>query len=128
MLLKNYLKYFALSITAYAFLGIIFFAYLIYTHNLHFLNNANFLRFDARLYQDIKDNGYHEKWLCAFFPAFPYFWRFSDFSAIGISIVNGAVFIAGISAIASVYKIEWKQHLFFLTVPSFIFMFVPYTE
>ncbi|MDO8998416.1 MAG: hypothetical protein Q7W45_01525 [Bacteroidota bacterium] len=95
---------------------------------MSFLNEANFLRFDANLYLDIKNNGYRDEWLCAFFPAFPYFWKLLNVSAIGISIVNAVIFILSFSAIATLYKIEWKRQLFLLSIPSFIFMFVPYTE
>ncbi len=126
--LKIYLKHLCISISFYFILALVFFIYLINKNSLHFLNDSNFLRFDANLYLDIKNNGYHENWLCAFFPGFPYLWKILNTSAIGISIVNAVIFIFSISSIAMLYNIEWKRQLFLLSIPSLMFMFVPYTE
>jgi hypothetical protein len=128
MTLKHYLKHLGLSIFFYLILALVFFIYLFNKNSLSFLNEANFLRFDANLYLDIKNNGYHDNWLCAFFPAFPFLWKLLNTSAIGISIVNAVIFIFSFSAIAMLYKMEWKRQLFLLSIPSFVFMFVPYTE
>lgn len=128
MFFKQYLKYLGLSIFIYLVLALFFCVFLFQKNSLYFLDTFHFLRFDAILYDDIKTNGYHQSWLCAFFPAFPYLWKFLNLSAIGISLVNALIFSFSFSAIAFVYKMKWKQQLFFLTIPSFIFMFVPYTE
>ena len=128
MIVKNYLKHLGLSFLFYVILAIIFFIYLLNKNSLIFLNETHFLRFDSILYQDIKNNGYHDDWLCAFFPAFPYFWKLLNASTIGISIINSLIFIFSFSALVLVYKMDWKRHLFFLSMPSLVFMFVPYTE
>ncbi len=128
MILKNYFKHVLISVICYFLLALVFCFYLIKLNNLSYLSEFHFLRFDAILYQDIKNNGYNHDWLCAFFPAFPFFWRILNISAIGISVVNSAIFILSISAISTLYKLSLKNQLFFLTIPSLVFMFVPYTE
>lgn len=128
MISKQYLKHLGLTAFFYLILVFIFCIYLFYKGNLNFIDNSHFLRFDARLYQDIKDNGYYDSWLCAFFPAFPFLWKIVNFSGIGISILNSLIFIFCISSLSNTYKIDWKRQLFFLSIPSFAFMFVPYTE
>jgi hypothetical protein len=128
MYLSKYFKHLAISAALYAVLIFVFIIYLISEKNLSLLAPNNFLRFDAVLYEDIKNNGYHVSWLCAFFPAFPFIWAFLNASIIGISLINSIIFILSSSAISSFYNLDWKKQVFFLTIPSLIFMFVPYTE
>jgi len=128
MILKQYLKHLSLSLLFYLILAILFFIYLLNKNNFSLLNEVHFLRFDALLYEIIKNKSYHENWLCAFFPAFPFFWKLLNVSAIGISILNALIFIFSFSAIAQLFKMDWRRQLFFLSIPSLMFMFVPYTE
>lgn len=128
MYIKQYFKHLGISLVLYAGLTLIFIAYLVYQNNLSLLAENNLLRFDSVLYMTIKNNGYYVNWLCAFFPAFPFMWAFLNVSAIGISFINAIIFILSSSAISSIYKLDWKKQFFFLTVPSLVFMFVPYTE
>jgi hypothetical protein len=125
---NKYLKYLGISVVFYALLASVFLIYLFYNNSFNILTESNLLHFDAALYEKIKINGYYEDWLCAFFPAFPFTWKLLNFSALGITILNSIIFIFSISALSMTYKFDWKQHLFFLSIPSIIFMFLPYTE
>jgi hypothetical protein len=128
MLLKQYLKHLSISFILYLVLGMVFYFYLKAKDELHFLDNFHLLRFDAIHYESIKNNGYQDSWLCAFFPAFPYLWKLINCSAALISLFNSILYILSASAISLYYKLDWKRQLFFLTIPSLVFMFVPYTE
>jgi len=125
---KNYLKYLGLSISFFLFLALLLFFYLKSKSSLHLISESNFLNFDAKLYFEIKNNGYNQNWLCAFFPGFPYFWKLLNTSAIGISFLNSLLFVLSFSYISLIYKLNMSRHLFLLSIPSLLFMFVPYTE
>ncbi len=128
MQIKEFGKYLLLSFAFYFILALVLFIYLSQKGSLVLLSEQNLLQFDAELYSKIKTEGYSDFWLCAFFPAFPYLWKILSVSTIGISIVNSIIFIVSSSALAYTYKLNWKRQLFFLSIPSLIFMFVPYTE
>ncbi len=128
MVFRQYLKHLSTSLLFYLILGFSFFIYIAITGNLNLISGGNFLHFDAILYFQIKNNGYNQEWLCAFFPAFPFFWKLLDLSTIGISILNGLIFILSFSLITLTYNMDRKKHFFFQSIPSLIFMLVPYTE
>lgn len=128
MFLKQYSKHLVTSLAFYIFLAFIFCIYLTGKTNSDVFTQFHFLRFDAILYQDIKNNGYYQNWLCAFFPAFPFLWKWMNVSPTGIAVFNTVLFLFSSSLLAFHYKLEWKRQVFFLSIPSLIFMFVPYTE
>lgn len=128
MVLKHYLKYFGICLIFYLFLFVCFFLFATIKGNLNLFSQNSLLQFDAVLYQKIKNSGYQENWLCAFFPAFPFLWKLLNLSILGISVFNSLIFCISVSAIAYLYKLNLVQQLFFLSIPSLIFMFVPYSE
>lgn len=128
MLLTKYLKNLGLSFIFYSIIGFVFYINLLKNGNLSLISDINLLHFDAKLYQEIKNHGYHSEWLCAFFPAFPFLWDLLDLSPFSISILNSFLFLFSFSAISTSYSLNWKVHFFLLSIPSFMFMFVPYTE
>jgi len=95
-------------------------------------DNQTLLKWDSIWYDDLRANGYSflvgKMCNLAFFPAYPYLWRISGLQAIGISIVNSAVFLLSFTRIVVITKLPLNYCLFLLTIPSFIFFFLPYSE
>src|SRR5690554_6421744 len=95
-------------------------------------NNTNLLNWDAKWYFSIKDSGYEfiENSMCnlAFFPLFPLVWDVLDVSPTHISIFNSLVFFI---SFIFFYRKEYTNllsFLFILSIPSFIFFALPYSE
>ncbi len=74
-----------------------------------------------RFQQDLKSN-------VAFFPLFPYVWKALHLNGLGISLFNVLVFYLGFGILAYHYRIAPRYYLLYLSVPVFMFMYVPYTE
>lgn len=95
-------------------------------------DNYNLLRNDADWYYKITEIGYHYQpetiGNTAFFPFFPFFWKFTGLSPLAISVVNLLLFCAALSLLHIVYKFSLFNLLFICTIPSFIFFMVPYSE
>jgi hypothetical protein len=125
---KEYLKYLNRNFLFYLAIAIILVIFSWLTDDIYALQNIDLLHFDAILYFDIRNHGYHSQWLCAFFPGFPFFWKFINVNAIGIATVNAIVFILSVSALAAAFKPNLKRQLLSISIPSLIFMFVPYSE
>lgn len=85
------------------------------------------ISFDAVHYQQIANSGY-EGLNIAFFPLFPMFWEYLGFTAVGISIFNGVLFLVSHLFLSTTYKWNNFQHILTLVLPSGIFFFVPYSE
>lgn len=128
MLSNSFFKHLLVSFTFYLVLLFSLFVYLMYIQKVNVLNENNLLRFDALLYFQVNINGYKQDWLCAFFPGFPLLWKALNLSTLGISIFNSILFIISFSLLAHILNFNIYHHLFFASIPSFIFMFVPYTE
>ncbi|WP_153848780.1 hypothetical protein [Sphingobacterium sp. 18053] len=95
-------------------------------------DNYNLLRNDADWYYKITEIGYYYQPKAigntAFFPFFPFFWKFTGLSSLGISVINLLLFCAALSLLNQVYKFTLFNLLFICTIPSFIFFIVPYSE
>lgn len=91
------------------------------------LKEPNFLNWDAEHYSWIRENGY-KGFRVAFFPFLPLIWKLLHVNGIGISIVNGIIFISSIYFLSREFKFKSTELLLFLTFPSGIFYFLPYTE
>lgn len=98
---------------------------LFYIPNL--LNEAHFLNWDAEHYFWIKENGY-EGFRVAFFPFFPLLWRMLSCSIFGIVLVNALVFLISFYFIVKSLNTSTFETLLYLSIPSCIFFFLPYTE
>jgi hypothetical protein len=87
---------------------------------------------DVRLYWDIAKRGYswHEDGQSnvAFFPAFPYIWRYTFANVYGISGLNVLFFVAGALLLARAMSLNSKELMLALSMPSLMFMYVPYSE
>jgi len=97
-----------------------------------FPTESNVLNWDAEWFNSIRLGGYEfkAKEICnlAFFPLFPYFWKWTWLNGIGISILNYVIFMF---AIAYLLKHKELHYLFLLCVfstASFIFFALPYSE
>jgi hypothetical protein len=87
-----------------------------------------FLNWDAGHYHTIKEEGYHG-FRVAFFPLFPMIWRFLSLGTFGISIFNALVFFTSFVALLRNLHIRRTEYvLLYLTVPCFIFFYLPFTE
>lgn len=103
------------------------FLFLFGASGLELIAEGGLLNWDAEHYQAIALNGY-DKLRTAFFPYFPLFWKYSGLGAIGISAINGLIFIGGFSVLAHSYKLSLVQTLLLAAVPTFVFFFFPYSE
>jgi hypothetical protein len=63
-----------------------------------------------------------------FFSSIPILLEFIMYFCYRYFYYNFIIYVFSASAIAFAYKMEWKRQLFFISIPSLIFMFVPYTE
>jgi hypothetical protein len=90
--------------------------------------STNFLNWDAEHYNYIKENGYLG-FRVAFFPLFPLVWRFLSVGEFGIVIVNAIVFLLSFYILIEKLNIKRAEEiLLYLSIPSFIFFFLPYSE
>jgi len=125
---KFFLSKLYISILFYVSLLIVFVLFLFFTNQAHLLFQGNLLHWDAIHYFNISKDGYNEEYLTAFFPLFPLVWKMFSFSALAVSVFNAIVFSISIATITYHYKINFKEHLLLLSIPSLFFMFIPYTE
>jgi len=92
----------------------------------------SFYRNDVRFYAGIKNSGYnyvdYTGTNIAFFPGFPYLWRFTGLGIYGIIVLNILMFYSGFVLIAKQFVFSKKEILLFLSLPSLCFMYVPYSE
>lgn len=103
------------------------------------LSNENFLNWDASIFKCISERSYTPEEKCygkvraAFFPLFPFLWKFTHLSPMGIAGLNYLLFILSISILTilfikgSNYK---KASLFaiLITLPTAIIFYIPYSE
>ena len=91
------------------------------------LSEVHFLNWDAQHYFSIK-NGNYSDFRTAFFPFFPLFWKISGFSIIGITLINSLIYLLSLFWLSKVFHFTSIQLLLFLSIPSAIFYYLPYTE
>jgi hypothetical protein len=96
--------------------------------------------FDSQHYQIMKEHGYQandtqtksfiEKYgtNTAFFPGFPYLWRYLKLNTWGISLLNFAFFLTGLFLLIRNFDLSRREVLLFLSLPSQFFFYVPYSE
>lgn len=110
-------------------------AYAVLYHNSYIAQlpgNETLDNWDAGWYQAIKTKGiiYTEGTACTagFFPTLSYIWAFLGLSAVGMSIFNLLVSLAGIYILYGVFRPAFRDLLLVLAMPSMFFLYVPYTE
>lgn len=90
-------------------------------------NENNFIHWDAGHYYFIRNQGY-EGLRVAFFPLFPFIWKFLSVGAYGAVLLNGFIFCTSFYFLAKMLKLGVLESLLYLTIPSSIFHFLPFTE
>lgn len=95
-------------------------------------DNVNLTLWDADWYDSVHSGGYYyseeAQSNSAFFPLFPYLWRLTHLSPIGISVFNFLLFCASLILLARAFDIPRDLSLLFVSFPSSIFFMLPYTE
>jgi hypothetical protein len=64
----------------------------------------------------------------AFFPAFPYLWRYLHLNAWQISAFNLLLLFISVIWLCHVFKIDNRAVFLFLSLPSQFFFYIPYSE
>jgi hypothetical protein len=95
-------------------------------------SNDNLLVWDAVWYQQIAREGYSYSDVrtssVAFFPLFPYFWRYTHLGLLGITLVNAGLFLGAFAWLAHQLALPRRWQLLGLSTPMLVFMWMPYTE
>ena len=91
------------------------------------LSESTLTHWDALHYTAIRDRGY-AGYESAFFPLFPYTWHLLQASATSIALLNWSVFSIGMALLATAFEARRSELLLLLSVPSLMFMYLPYTE
>ncbi|GIV43407.1 MAG: hypothetical protein KatS3mg035_0530 [Bacteroidia bacterium] len=86
-----------------------------------------FLQFDAVHYYKIVHLGYNHK-RSAFFPLFPWIWKILGGKLAPGLIINNFIFSVSFAIINQVFYWNIMQKILFLSIPSSIFYFLPYSE
>jgi hypothetical protein len=92
----------------------------------------NIIAWDANWYQDIVNYG-SRYWAetnssAGFFILFPLLWKLLGLNGWTVSFFNLLLFSTGFAIFNSLYKVDLRTKLLWLTIPSFYFAWVPYTE
>ncbi len=92
----------------------------------------NISQWDTGWYSSIVKDGYSyiENAQCniAFFPLFPYLWKFTQLSVIGMSILNYIFLCIGFTLLYRAFNLSTKELFILLSTPSLFFCYVPYSE
>jgi hypothetical protein len=91
------------------------------------LTQSAFSNWDAEHYLYIRLHGYDEM-RTAFFPLFPFLWRLLDVSPIVMGLLNLALFAVSFAALAWQFRWPWRMQQLLLSVPSLVFMALPFSE
>jgi len=93
---------------------------------------SNYLNWDAEWYLSIVLEGYsyigNSTCNLAFFPVFPYLWKFSLLNEVGISIINFFLFVTSLNLLLYKVNNSVTQIIYFLSLPSMFFFAIPYSE
>lgn len=98
----------------------------------HMPDNGNVSWFDAGWYRSIRDLGYvyypDKQSNVAFFPLFPLIWRFLHLNNIRMGLVNWFICLFSMLLLKRSLRLQNREALLFLSLPSMLFMYLPYTE
>jgi hypothetical protein len=96
------------------------------------------LRWDADLYNNIKENGYDTisaggDYIFAFFPLFPFIWKITGLTAVQISLVNYFLWISSLIMLILLFtnketKYRWRYFIVQAGIPMLVVFLIPYTE
>lgn len=99
-------------------------------------SEENLIHWDSGHYWHLKEYGYYKSqgggdYQYAFFPGFPLLWRATHLNNIGIIILNFLLFLSSLFILDKTLKkvfINESTIPLFLTLPSIIIFFIPYSE
>lgn len=91
------------------------------------LAESMFLHWDAEHYYYIKEKGY-EGFRIAFFPLFPLLWKMTQLNVWGAAFMNALIFLISYFLMVKLLKLNLRETLLFISIPSFIFFYLPYSE
>ena len=95
-------------------------------------DNIGLINFDVGWYKNIVENGYTyiegEQSNIAFYPLFPYLWKLLSVNAIFMGIINFLIYLLGLIVLQRTYNFSIASFLLFLSIPSNIFYYMPYSE
>ncbi len=91
-------------------------------------SEQNLLNWDAIHYFSISKKGYDSSFIVAFFPLFPMIWKFLHLGIYGLVFFNATLFLISFSALVKTMHLKREEVLLFLSVPSFLFFYLPYSE
>lgn len=91
------------------------------------ITQATFSRWDVEHYRYIRDHGYDVQ-RTAFFPLFPFLWRWLAVPPIAMGLVNLGLFAGSFAWLAWQFGWSGRQQVLLLAVPSLVFMALPYSE
>lgn len=125
MKINHWTKDFFLAfVWGYSFILVSMLIFYFLNHNFQWIN---FLQFDAVHYYKIVHLGYDHK-RSAFFPFFPWIWRVLGGNiSIGI-VTNILIFSFSFAILNQIFQWDYWQKILFLSIPSSIFYFLPYSE
>lgn len=87
---------------------------------------------DAGWYRSIVEDGYKyepgKQCNIAFFPLFPFLWKYLHLSAIHISLLNGLFYFISLGLIGRFLDISNSDLSLYFFLPSVMFCFVPFSE
>lgn len=84
--------------------------------------------FDTAHYHAIAASGYAVPTDAAFFPAFPYIWRWLAFPAWAMGLVNLLIWLVGLGFISMAYHVQRRAIVMAALVPQVLFFAIPYSE
>lgn len=87
---------------------------------------------DVGWYDSIAKDGYMnwegEPSNTGFFILFPFLWKLLHLNIWGVVVMNAVFFSVGFALFNSIFQLEKKVQLLWLTIPSMYFVWIPYTE
>lgn len=128
----SFLRGFLWSLSSLLFLATV--SVLIYVINYNGLPDfeKRLCTWDCGWYLDIFNNGYvlqkHDQSNVAFFPLFPFTWKFLNIGVVAISILNAQIFCIGFGWLASAGRFTRKECMLYLILGLLPFYMIPYSE
>ncbi|MCR5887952.1 hypothetical protein LRS06_09200 [Hymenobacter sp. J193] len=88
------------------------------------------LSWDSNLYLSIAKEGYDDPGVGknAFFPLYPYLWRYLGVGPVGISLLLTTCTMVGAAILARTFRLTGRQLLVAVSLPALVFTLVPYSE
>ncbi|TGE27589.1 hypothetical protein [Hymenobacter metallicola] len=88
---------------------------------------AGFSNWDVIHYLRIRDTGFSPE-SAAFFPLFPFVWRWLGVSPMAMAGLNLGLFLLAFAALSAAFAFSRPHQLLLLSIPTLVFMGLPYSE